>query len=192
MNVTPAADCPLLFAEDKNVLEFMLKHMIQSGFLDQLASFQHGGGKYALSVKGWERAEELERLQPRSRQGFVAMWFDPELREAYEKGLEPAIKAAGYDAKRVDLVDFNGRIDDYIFAEIRRSRFLVVDVTGHRQAVYFEAGFAMGLGLPVIFTCRKGDLDACSFDTRQYPHIEWESPEDLREKLRNRIDATIV
>jgi len=69
---------------------------------------------------------------------------------------------------------------------------MVADVTGHRQAVYFEAGFAMALGLTVIFTCHQDDLDDCSFDTRQYPHILWESHEELREKLKYRIQATIV
>jgi nucleoside 2-deoxyribosyltransferase len=120
------------------------------------------------------------------------MWFDEQLKDAYENGLKSAIEDAGYDPIRVDMAQFNERIDDRIIAEIRRSRFLVADVTGRRPAVYFEAGFAMGLGLPIIFTCRKGHLDECSFDTRQYPHIEWESPDDLREKLKNRIEATIV
>ena len=32
---------------------------------------------------------------------------------------------------------------------------MVCDLTGYRGGVYFEAGFASGLGLPVIYTCRK-------------------------------------
>ena len=60
-------------------------------------------------------------------------------------------------------------------ARIKRSRFLVADVTGGRQGVYFEGGFAKGLGLPVIWTCSHG-TDAelkkwMHFDTRQYNHI---------------------
>jgi len=120
------------------------------------------------------------------------MWFDQRLTEAWERGLRAAIEAAGYDPMRVDLAEFNERVDDRIIAEIRRSRFLVADVTGHRPAVYFEAGLAMGLGLPMIFTCHRDHLDACNFDTRQYNHIVWGSPEELKDKLKNRIDATIV
>ena len=185
-------DQPLFFAENSEALRSILKHMVQAGLLDEMVSCDQGGGQYALTVKGWERVEELRRLRPESRQGFVAMWFDEQLKDAYENGLKSAIEDAGYDPIRVDMAQFNERIDDRIIAEIRRSRFLVADVTGRRPAVYFEAGFAMGLGLPIIFTCRKGHLDECSFDTRQYPHIEWESPDDLREKLKNRIEATIV
>jgi hypothetical protein len=184
-------DWPLFFAEHGDGLRFALKHMVQSGLLEMDSSDQ-GGGCYALTVKGWERREELSRLRPASRWGFVAMWFDAQLDDAYKNGFEPAIKDAGYDPMRIDMTQFNEKICDRIIAEIRRSRFLVADVTEHRQAVYFEAGFAMGLGLPVIFTCQKDHLDACNFDTRQYNHIVWESPDDLREKLRNRIEATIV
>ena len=67
----------------------------------------------------------------------------------------------------------------------------MADVTNHRQGVYFEAGYALGLGIPVIWTCRKDDLDNCHFDTRQYNHIVWETPEELATALEHRIRATI-
>ena len=57
--------------------------------------------------------------------------------------------------------------------------------------MYYEAGFADGLEIPVIRTCRKGGENDLAFDTRQYNHILWETPEDLRRALRNRIGATI-
>jgi hypothetical protein len=191
VRVTDGKDWPLLFAENADALRFTLKHMVQSGLIAEAYSDQ-GGGEYALTVKGWERIEELRHVRPESRQAFVAMWFNPEMNEPWEKGLKPGTEDAGYDPIRVDMAQFNEKIDDRIIAEIRRSRFLVVDVTGHRPAVYFEAGFARGLGVPFIFTCREDHFCDCSFDTRQYPHIPWESPGDLREKLKNRIRATIV
>ena len=92
---------------------------------------------------------------------------------------------------KVDLVEHNGKIDDFIVAQIRRSGLLVADFTGHRGGVYFEAGFAMGLGIPVIWTCRDSDIDELHFDTRQYNHIAWTNPQDLQERLQNRIAATI-
>ena len=91
---------------------------------------------------------------------------------------------------RVDAVEHNDKIDDRIVLEIRRSGLLVADVTGHRPGVYFEAGLAMGLGLPVVWTVRDDDLDKVHFDTRQYNHIVWNTPADLASKLRNRILAT--
>jgi nucleoside 2-deoxyribosyltransferase len=78
-----------------------------------------------------------------------------------------------------------------IVAEIRRSGLVVADFTGNRGGVYFEAGFAMGLGIPVIWTCRDTDINAVHFDTRQYNHIVWKEAGDLREQLQRRIEATI-
>jgi nucleoside 2-deoxyribosyltransferase len=96
---------------------------------------------------------------------------------------------------RIDKKDHNNKIDDEIVSEIRRSRFLVADFTCEpekvRGGVYFEAGFALGLGLPVIWTCKHTSLDDLHFDTRQYAHIVWETPDNLYAQLRNRIGATI-
>jgi hypothetical protein len=60
-----------------------------------------------------------------------------------------------------------------------------------RGGVYFEAGLAQGLGLPVIWTVHKDNVDNLHFDTRQYNHIVYIDPQDLRVQLYNRIAATI-
>jgi hypothetical protein len=55
----------------------------------------------------------------------------------------------------------------------------------------FEAGFALGLSRPVIWTCHRGQEGDMHFDTRRYNHILWEQDADLREQLYYRIAATI-
>ena len=99
------------------------------------------------------------------------------------------------EAQRIDRKEHSNKIDDEIIAEIRRSRFVVADFTCEREkvrgGVYYEAGFALGLGLPVIWTCRKDCLDYLHFDTRQYNHIVWETPEELYARLKARIGAFI-
>ena len=123
------------------------------------------------------------------------MWFHESMEEAFEKGIQPAILDTGYKPLRIDQKEHVNKIDDEIIAELRRSRFIVADFThgksGARGGVYYEAGFAHGLNLPVIFTCRKDAVDTLHFDTNHYSHIVWTDPEDLREKLKNRILAVI-
>lgn len=63
--------------------------------------------------------------------------------------------------------------------------------TGARGRVDYEAGFAPGLEIALIFTCRADAIDTIHFDTRRYDHIVWKNPEELRESLDNRILATI-
>lgn len=159
------------------------------------ASINSSGGTVFITAAGCAYLEEIEKTVTDFSQAFVAIWFDASMSEIYEKGIKPAIDNSGYRAFRVDMAEDIDRIDDRIIAEIRRSRFIIADFThgdeGARGGVYYEAGFAHGLGIPVIFTCRKDLINKLHFDTRQYNHIAWETAEDLRTKLGNRISATI-
>ena len=119
------------------------------------------------------------------------MSFSPELKSIWKNGIKKAIEKAGYKAYRVDSKPHADRIDIKIITEIKNSRFLVADVTEQKQGVYFEAGYALGLGLPVLWSCRKDDLNNAHFDTRQYNHIRWENEEDLERELFNFICAII-
>lgn len=151
--------------------------------------------RLALTAAGWERIEKLETKTIATTQVFVAMWFNPVMIDAFAKGFEPAITAAGYKPLRIDKKEHINKVDDEIIAEIRRSRFLVSDFTCEhekpRGGVYFEAGFAMGLGIPVIWTCKETSINDLHFDTRQYNHIVWTDPADLYKQLHSRIGAVI-
>ena len=155
-----------------------------------------GGGHFRITVDGYGQIAD-QATNPDSSKAFVAMWFHESLDAVLAESFEPAIRAAGYKALRIDRKPHLGKIDDEIIADIRRSRFMVADFThgdeGARGSVYFEAGFAFGLDIPVIFTCRKDMLDELHFDTRQYPHIAWEEGkmDEFQTQLRNRIEALI-
>jgi nucleoside 2-deoxyribosyltransferase len=71
------------------------------------------------------------------------------------------------------------------------SRYVIADFTGNRGGVYFEAGFAQGIGKPVIWLVDKADLGNVHFDTRQYNHIVYQDYADLKTQLVARIAATV-
>jgi nucleoside 2-deoxyribosyltransferase len=145
-----------------------------------------------ITPKGWAYIDSLRVENVQSSRGFIAMWFDNSMDSAC-LAIEQAIREAGYTPHRIDRKHHNNKIDDEIIADIRRSKFVVADFTGHRGGVYFEAGFAKGLGLEVIWLCRKSDFKELHFDTRQYAHIDWEEQNlpELTVNLKNRIEATI-
>ncbi len=155
-----------------------------------------------LTAKGFNFLDGLQGGAD-SRQVFVAMWFADELKDVWRTGFAPGIRDAGYEPFRIDGLHHNGKIDDAIVAEIKRSRFLIADFTcggvqtengfqpNPRGGVYYEAGLAHGLGMQVIFTCRADRMDWLHFDTRQFAHIVWNTPTDLRTQLYNRIAATV-
>jgi len=149
------------------------------------------GGAYRLTPDAYIAVDELRSRRTASSQGFVAMWFADEMTPAYDNGFALAIKNAGYEPFHIGRKEHANKIDDEIIAEIRRSAFVVADFTGHRGGVYFEAGFAMGLRLPVIWTCRKDELAKLHFDIRQYNCLDWESIEELAQRLQLRIEAIL-
>ena len=146
--------------------------------------------------------EELGHMSGKNQQGFVAMWFDKSMEEAYLSGIAPAVNQAGYSPLRIDKQPhFLGDVTDRIMAEIQQSRFVVADFTcchsgseaqgNARGGVYYEAGFARGLSIPVIHTCRRKCLNHLHFDIRQENHLLWDSPSDLCTQLRDRINVLL-
>ena len=144
-----------------------------------------------LGLEGWQEIDRLRRTSPNSDQAFVAMSFDDDMRPLFTDAIKPALEAIGYQPFRVDLRPDNEKIDDRIVAEIRQSGLVVADFTRLKGGVYWEAGFAQGLGIPVIRTCHQDDLTKLHFDTRQYLHVDWSSHAERRERLELHIRATI-
>ena len=142
-----------------------------------------------LTPKGLLAAEALGASGSGS-QGFVAMSFDPSLREVWTNGFHPGIFKAGYDPVRNNK-DYVGAITDEMIAEIRRSRLVVADYTRQSNNVYFEAGLALGLGLTVIQTCHADEIGRLQFDIRHLNTLEWQSAADLVVGLNKRIRAVI-
>lgn len=185
-------DYSIAYCQNHEEFHFLLKQLENQGLIEY-PSGKNIAPKREIPVKltfeGWKRLDEQQRTGKRSKQAFVAMSFSSGLDQVWEKSIEPAIRESGFDPLRVDRREHNEKICDLIISEIRKSHFLVADFTQQKAGVYFEAGYAMGLGIPVIWTCREGEN--IHFDTRQYNHIFWKDLDDLRERLVNRIGATI-
>jgi hypothetical protein len=177
------------YAQNDSEASFYLKHLQELELLSKYAP----EGRIVVSAKGHQYVDNLDRGRGDSDVGFCAMWFKTEMDPLWDNAIKPAIGDAGFDPKRIDEHQHNNRIDDEILAWVRRSRFVVADLTGQRAGVYFEAGFAMGLGVPVIWMVRQKEAHKVHFDNRQYNRIEWDCDKlgDARENLLNRIVATI-
>ena len=175
-------------------LQFLLVYLIEQGWLE-LERESMRSKHVTITVEGYARITDMENIVKESSRAFVAMWFDDSLNDAWDAVIKPAIEDSGYEAIRIDKQEHLNKIDDQIIAEIRRSRFIVADFThgdgGARGGVYYEAGFAHGLNIPVIFTCREDTIEYVHFDTRQYNHILWDNTIVLKERLENRISAVI-
>jgi nucleoside 2-deoxyribosyltransferase len=173
------------YSDNANELLVILNYLAQEGLLSETFA----ATRQRLSPKGYIAADDLRSRRAASTQGFVAMWFSDQMKSVYENGLEPGIRHAGFTPMLINKKEHANKIDDEIIAEIRRSAFIVADFTGHRQNVYFECGFAIGLDLPVIWTCKKEEIRDLHFDIRQYNSIDWKDEADLAKRLTDRIRA---
>jgi hypothetical protein len=189
MPIKAEKDYPLLDALDSVELAFLINTQVELGYIEQV----HGHETARLKARGWEQIQAAT-VNGIPGKCFVAMSFDRKLKKpVWEEGIEPAVKIdCKMDPVRIDLLPHNDNIVDKIIAEIRTCQFMVADFTGHKAGVYFEAGFAKGLGRPVIWTCREDDFENRHFDTAQFSHIVWKDPADLRMQLSDRIKATIL
>jgi len=199
------------YARNTIELENMYDTLAQLGFIRQAVNPR----KTHLTIHGISRIETIQREMKDKDQCFVAMWFNGFMQGIFDTAITRAIVDAGYKPFIIPMKEHNDNICDHIIAEIRNSRLLVADFTGQRGGVYFEAGFAYGIGIPVIWTCHEDwfnkeaeiEVDAevdgmqkkvlvkqprfTHFDVNHYNFIVWKNEIDLYEKLKNRILATV-
>ena len=112
----------------------------------------------------------------------MAMPFGcPALDVAYGDHFKKAVNLAGFGLETNVENQPLGPIDDSLRVKIRRSRFLVAELSEANQGVYFEAGYAEGLGRAVFYTCNREWCDeqerlkkrAIHFDVRQQKIVFW-------------------
>lgn len=195
-------------ATDSDFFPHLIKYL---DYAERRNLVEKESGSYSLRLEGFEYVNSLGLSSSRDSI-FVAMWFGSNhVDQFYKRAVKPAIEGAGYDCVRIDDVHHNDKIDEMILSEIRKSRAVVVDITcglakpegwsksttvgAPRGGVYFEAGFAAGLGIPIIWCVAEniaGVENVVHFDVRQYNQVRWkEDHEYNREFLRARIEATL-
>jgi hypothetical protein len=171
------------FLQDEGLIEFSGQRLEKVNDLS-----------FRLTLAGWRRVEELERQGAMTDAAFVAMPFAAAFNGLWSLAIEPALRSTGWRPVRADREHHNQRIDDWIMNQIRAARFLVVETTGSNPGACFEAGYALGLGKPVVWIAQEADVKASlHFDIRQYSHLRWTqgTEAELRQALADRIVNTI-
>ncbi|MDD5052965.1 MAG: hypothetical protein PHO27_09580 [Sulfuricurvum sp.] len=197
------------YIKDKNELEQLIEKAIKENYFkappktpEKLAAhfpFPSSYNFYGLTFEGREYIESLNEPNKNSNKIFIAFWFNDDMKKVFDDVVIPRINETEFRAERVSskTTSHDQYISDDIIGKIKSSRAVVADCTGNRTAVYYEAGFAMGMKIPVFWTCKEGiDPDESSnkthmeqrcFDINQYPCIVWKDAEDLSRQLIERL-----
>ncbi len=197
--LTPTTHGGIVGSKSNGGFALVLDHLFESGLLigDRHRSFgDHVSASATLSFSGWHYYENLVKGATPYRKAFMAMKFgEPVLERVLEGVLKPAAKRAGFDLFKLDDVPRAGLVDDRLRVEIQTSDFLIADLTHDNLGAYWEAGYAEGLGKPVIYTCERDKFEATKthFDTNHHLTIVWDalSPEAAGESLKATIRATL-
>lgn len=184
-------DYPLAYA--KNDEEFF-------AFIDQLVAMEllelkgeDSGTRFVtLAAEGWKRSSRMLADQ-KSNQVFIATWFDPSMDESIS-AIKAAIEECGFLPVCIKTELFKETIMDKALGELRRSRFAIIDLTGGRPSVFYEAGFAKALDVEAVYVYRKGEAESGSkleFYVKHYQCHEYTSFQNLKEIVMNTIRARI-
>ena len=215
-------DYPLFFCKNSNEFYQILCYLVERLFIGTKTAIYPDVSEIYLTPEGIKHIEQ-QRKNIKSNQCFVAMWFNEDetkgsnMEKIYTDYIVPAIEETDFkfEPRKINDVHHINDINDQIIAEIRRSKFMIADLTGCRGGVYFEAGFGFGLGIPVIYTCHKDWLESqkdkdgnliregVHFDLNHRNILLWtdnkEDPEYdkyklevFKENLTARINAIIV
>lgn len=175
-----------------NVLgaRFIVEAMIEKNLLTR------NGHTAKLTFLGWELFNNLTRRTSSGHKGFMAMDFKNEdLSNIFNSNFKGAAHEAGFDLVRLDEHPQAGSIDERLRVEIRRSAFIISDLTDANPGAYWEAGFAEGLGKPVIYTCETNVFEEIGthFDTNHHYTIKWDknNPIAAADELKTVIRSTL-
>jgi hypothetical protein len=199
IRIEPKTHMGIIGAQTPAGFELVVDHLFDeelvTGHLDNTMG-SYGDADVTLSFKGWEHYENLREGTGKYRKAFMAMKFgDEKLDSVIKNVFKPSAKQAGFDLFTLDEVLRAGLIDDRLRVEIQASDFLVADLTHENAGAYWEAGYAEGMGKPVIYTCEKTKFDSekSHFDTNHHLTVLWDV-NDLQkagEQLKATIRATL-
>ena len=176
----------------------IVEELYEHGILRMLEPERLTGGGVSLlyvtlSLEGWERYEAEKRGQFEGNYGFIAMQFgDTDLDNFVQSVVKPAVKEnIGYDLVDMRDVSRAGVIDNIMRVQIRDAAFVIAELSHDNLGAYWEAGYAEGLGKPVIYICeqKKFDEKGTHFDTNHCTTVFWDRDND--EGFKKELIATI-
>jgi hypothetical protein len=180
------------FFRSSGELALYFDAMIKDNLFDKVYEGSQFRGRYKITYQGLNFYKEIFEEGYASTKCFVAMAFQNETREIRE-AIRFAVVATGFEPIFIDEkhVDSEKTINDEIISNLKKCKFCIADFTFHKNGVYFESGFAVGQGKPVIYTCEKEQFKVAHFDIKPLQHIIYDNPGELKEKLIHKIEAWI-
>ncbi|MBW2115438.1 MAG: hypothetical protein JRH04_11460 [Deltaproteobacteria bacterium] len=133
------------------------------------------------------KADKPTTFSVKQGYAFIAMPMDSEDHALVDvlEAVKEAANICGVHAERIDEPQSNERITDRILESIQRTEYVIVDLTKSKPNVFFEAGYAHGIGKIPIYFARQGTK--IEFDLKDYPVLFFRNLKELKESIEKRI-----
>ena len=168
---------------DSASISLIEKQLVEAGLFDE--------EKRTITFKGWERIESKKKNKE-SKKIFIASKFDG-YKETIDS-IKEAVRKAGFTPICMTDYQTNDYIMPEIFKQISESIAIVGEISSGNNGVYFELGFAKGLGIDTI-VISKNEVEEkavkAHFDIAQISIIYYNNLQELQERLVYRIKSTL-
>ncbi len=122
-----------------------------------------------------------------SRTALVLIPFKAENDDVYHLGIKEILEKRGYSCTKTDEEHYFGAVTEKIFEKIAESDIIVAEVTEPNPNVYYEVGYAHGMGKEPILVAREGSK--LPFDIQSLRCIFYKSNVSLRQHLDDCLQA---
>lgn len=145
------------------------------------------GTSFQLTEQGWHEAAASaggKKLKPCT----ILIANDENMSTEWQDRILPIIEQYGYLPRLLTYA--TTRTSDgekYSLELIADSKLIIADLTGQSPEVYFAAGYALGLSIPVIWSMNSRDADTLPVKIKEIRPIVWNSAEELISILQQRL-----
>lgn len=122
---------------------------------------------------------------------FVIMEFSEEFDNLFSEVIKPACEEFNLNCLRGDDIYSNGLIIDDITKSLQEAYIIIADITPNNPNVFYEVGYAHGIGKPVILLCNK-KRDKLPFDVSGMRTVYYDNSikgkSIVEERLKKHLD----
>lgn len=156
--------------------------------IDKLISDQlliREGMTFKLTEKGWNEAASIAGGK-KLKSCFVLTSDEEGACIEWQDKLLPKIEQCGYLPRLIAHSKAkNG--EKYDLEQIAESKLIIADLTGQSPEVYFSAGYALGLNIPVIWTVQSNYADKLFIQIQDIRPLVWDTADELAVILQQRL-----
>jgi len=137
-------------------------------------------------LSGNDNAKVIIELGQLTNSCFAIMPFAPSYQTLYERVIRVAVEEAGIKCIRADEIFSKAQVTQDIWNQIRKSRFVIAELTGKNPNVLYELGLCHALGKSTIIITSNEDDVPFDLKALRYLYYDRNDPfwgENLKQQL---------